>query len=213
MKLDTTLAVYDLRAVADYARIAEDIGFDALWTTETQHDPFLPLAVAATTTQQLKLGTAIAVAFPRSPTITAHTAWDLQTSSQGRFLLGLGTQVRGHNVRRFGVPWESPAKKLHELILALRAIWECWQNGTPLHVAGEFYNLSLMIPEFSPEPQSYGNPPVYIAGVNPLMCRLAWAVADGFHLHPIHTIKYLKDAVLPNIHPGAANCRRNRNSG
>jgi alkanesulfonate monooxygenase SsuD/methylene tetrahydromethanopterin reductase-like flavin-dependent oxidoreductase (luciferase family) len=104
MKLDTTLAVHDLRAVADYARIAEDIGFDALWTTETQHDPFLPLAVAATTTRQLKLGTAIAVAFPRSPTITAHTAWDLQASSQGRFMLGLGTQGRGHNVRRFGVP-------------------------------------------------------------------------------------------------------------
>jgi probable F420-dependent oxidoreductase len=211
MQLDTTLAVHDLRAVADYARIAEDIGFDTLWTTETQHDPFLPLAIASTTTRQLKLGTAIAVAFPRSPTITAHTAWDLQASSQGRFRLGLGTQVRGHNVRRFGVPWESPAKKLRELILALRAIWACWQHGTPLHVTGEFYNLSLMIPEFSPEPQPYGNPPVYIAGVNPMMCRLAGEVADGFHVHPIHTIKYLKEVVLPNIEAGAAQAGRSRN--
>ena len=210
MQLDTTLAVHDLRAVADYARMAEDIGFDALWTTETQHDPFLPLAVASTTTRQLKLGTAIAVAFPRSPTVTAHTAWDLQTSSQGRFMLGLGTQVRGHNVRRFGVPWESPAKKLRELILALRAIWDCWQNGTPLHVTGEFYKLSLMIPEFSPASQPYGNPPVYIAGVNPLMCRLAGEVADGFHVHPIHTVKYLKEVVLPHIETGAARAGRSR---
>src|SRR5919197_5908147 len=118
MQLDTTLAVHDLRAVADYARMAEDIGFDALWTTETQHDPFLPLAVAATTTQQLKLGTAIAVAFPRSPTVLAHIAWDLQANSHGRFILGLGTQVKGHNERRFGVKWEAPAKKLREMILA-----------------------------------------------------------------------------------------------
>jgi len=211
MKLDTTLAVHDLRAVADYARRAEDIGFDALWSTEAKHDPFLPLAVAATTTQQLKLGTAIAVAFPRSPTITAHTAWDLQTSSHGRFLLGLGTQVKGHNVRRFGVPWEAPAKKLREVIIALRALWDCWQNGTPLKVEGEFYNLSLMIPEFSPEPQPYGRPPVYIAGVNPLMCRLAGELCDGFHVHPMHTIKYLKEVVLPNIAIGAARAGRSRN--
>jgi probable F420-dependent oxidoreductase len=210
MKLDTVLAVHDLRTVAEYARIAEDIGFDALWSTEAKHDPFLPLAVASTTTQQLKLGTAIAVAFPRSPTITAHTSWDLQTSSKGRFMLGLGTQVRGHNVRRFGVPWESPAKKLQELMLALRAIWDCWQNGTPLQVAGEFYNLSLMIPEFSPEPQPYGSPPIYIAGVNPLMCRLAGEVGDGFHVHPIHTVKYLKEVVLPHIEAGAAKAGRRR---
>lgn len=211
MKLDTTLAVHDLRAVADYARRAEDIGFDALWSTEVKHDPFLPLAVASTTTQQLKLGTAIAVAFPRSPTITAHTAWDLQTSSRGRFLLGLGTQVKGHNVRRFGVPWEAPAKKLRELIGALRALWDCWQHGMPLKVEGEFYNLSLMIPEFSPEPQPYGRPPVYIAGVNPLMCRLAGELCDGFHVHPMHTIKYLKEVVLPNIAAGAARAGRSRN--
>jgi probable F420-dependent oxidoreductase len=211
MQLDTTLAVHDLRAVADYARMAEDIGFAALWSTEAKHDPFLPLAVASTTTHQLKLGTAIAVAFPRSPTITAHTAWDLQTSSSGRFMLGLGTQVKGHNVRRFGVPWEAPAKKLRELIVALRALWDCWQNGTPLKVEGEFYNLSLMIPEFSPEPQPYGRPPVYIAGVNPLMCRLAGELCDGFHVHPMHTIKYLQEVVLPNIATGAAKTSRSRN--
>ncbi len=114
-------------------------------------------------------------------------------------------------MRRFGVPWESPAKKLRELILALRAIWDCWQNGTPLQVEGEFYNLSLMIPEFSPESQPYGNPPVYIAGVNPMMCRLAGEVADGFHVHPIHTIKYLKEVVIPHIETGAAKAGRRRN--
>jgi probable F420-dependent oxidoreductase len=211
MKLDTTLAVHDLNAVADYARMAEDIGFDTLWSTESKHDPFLPLAVASTTTQQLKLGTAIAVAFPRSPTITAHISWDLQTSSKGRFMLGLGTQVKGHNVRRFGVPWESPAKKLRELILAIRAVWGCWQNGTPLKVEGEFYNLSLMIPAFSPEPQPYGMSPVYIAGVNPMMCRLAGEVGDGFHVHPMHTMKYLKEVVLPNIDTGAVKAGRSRN--
>jgi probable F420-dependent oxidoreductase len=210
MKLDTVLAVHDLRAVADYARMAEDLGFDALWSTESKHDPFLPLAAAATTTQQLKLGTAIAVAFPRSPTITAHTAWDLQTSSKGRFILGLGTQVKGHNVRRFGVPWESPAKKLRELILALHAIWDCWQNGTPLKVAGEFYQLSLMTPAFSPEPQPYGRPPIYIAGVNPLMCRLAGEVCEGFHVHPMHTVKYLREVALPHIDAGAARAGRSR---
>src|SRR5499427_9589031 len=135
MQLDMMLLTMDdLCTAGAYARAIEEMGFAALWTAETQHDPFLPLAVAATTTRQLKLGTAIAVAFPRSPTITAHTAWDLQTSSHGRFMLGLGTQVRGHNVRRFGVPWEAPAKKLRELILALRAIWDCWQNGTLLQV-------------------------------------------------------------------------------
>ena len=150
------------------------------------------------------------MAFPRSPTITAYTSWDIQASSKGRFTLGLGTQVRGHNVRRFGVAWESPAKKLRELILAVRAVWDCWQHGTPLQVSGEFYNLSLMTPAFSPEPQPYGAIPIYIAGVNTYMCRLAGELCDGFHVHPLHSVKYLKEVVFPNLDDGAAKAGRSR---
>ena len=210
MKLDTTLRVHNLTDVAAYAKSAEQIGFDTLWSTESQHDPFLPLAVASTNSQKLKLGTAIAVAFPRSPTTFAHIAWDLQASSDGRFTLGLGTQVKGHNERRFGVKWESPAKKLREMILALRAIWDCWQNGTPLKVSGEFYNLTLMTPAFSPEPIANPHVPIYIAGVNPYMCRLAGELCDGFHVHPMHSVRYLQEVVIPNIEQGAAKASRSR---
>ncbi|MGH7899399.1 MAG: LLM class flavin-dependent oxidoreductase, partial [Candidatus Binatia bacterium] len=139
MKLDTMLQPRSLSQAADQARAAEEMGFDGLWSIEAQHDPFLPLGAAATATRRVSLGTAIAVAFPRSPVVLAHTAWDLQASSGGRFILGLGTQVKGHNERRFSVKWESPGKKLREVVLALRAIWDCWQNRTPLDFRGEFY--------------------------------------------------------------------------
>ncbi len=208
MKLDTTLAVRNFSEAASYAKAAEEIGFDALWTAEAQHEPFMPLAVAATVTQKIKLGTAIAVAFPRSPMILAHTAWDLQAASQGRFILGLGTQVKGHNERRFSVKWEAPGKKLREVILALRAIWDCWQNGTPLNFQGEFYRFTLMTPFFSPGPIEYPQIPIYIAGVNPYMCRLAGELCEGFHVHPFHSVRYLKETVLPNIEKGAAKAGR-----
>jgi len=211
MQLDTMLLTMDdLTTVGAYARAIEELGFAALWTAETQHNPFLPLAVATTTTQRLQLGTAIAVAFPRSPTVLAHIAWDLQASSRGRFMLGLGTQVRGHNERRFGVKWEAPARKLREMILAMRAIWDCWQNGTPLHFTGEFYRLTLMTPFFSPKPMAYPMPPIYIAGVNPLMCRLAGELCEGFHVHPLHSVQYLQEHVLANIMQGAARAGRRR---
>src|SRR5437588_685150 len=131
MKLDTMLVPRDLVEAAEQARNAEDMGFDGLWSVEAQHDPFLPLGAAATATRRVSLGTAIAVVFPRSPMILAHTAWDLAAYSGGRFILGLGTQVKGHNERRFSVKWESPGKRLREVILALRAIWDCWQKGRP----------------------------------------------------------------------------------
>jgi len=211
MQFDTMLlTLNDLTTTGAYARAIEDMGFAALWTAETQHNPFLPLAVAATTTHRLQLGTAIAVAFPRSPTVLAHIAWDLQVSSHGRFMLGLGTQVKGHNERRFGVKWEAPAKKLREMILAIRAIWDCWQNGTPLHFTWEFYRLTLMTPFFSPKPMPYPMPPIYVAGVNPLMCRLAGELREGFHVHPLHSVKYLQEHVLPNILQGAATTGRGR---
>lgn len=211
MQLDTMLLTLDdLTTVGAYARAVEDLGFAALWVAETQHNPFLPLAVAATTTRRLRLGTAIAVAFPRSPTVLAHIAWDLQASSRGRFILGLGTQVRGHNERRFGVKWESPARKLRDMILAIRAVWDCWQHGTPLNYRGEFYHLTLMTPFFSPKPIPYPMPPIYIAGVNPLMCRLAGELCQGFHVHPLHSVQYLREHVLPNIERGAARAGRQR---
>src|SRR5437016_14036819 len=153
MQLDMMLLTMDdLTTAGVYARAIEEMGFAALWTAETQHNPFLPLAVAATTTHQLRLGTAIAVAFPRSPTALAHIAWDLQANSHGRFILGLGTQVKGHNERRFSVKWAAPVKRLREVILSLRAIWDCWQNDTTLNYVGEFYQFTLMTPFFNPGP-------------------------------------------------------------
>jgi len=202
MFLDAALRNYDLSHVAEYARQAETLGYDGLWTSETAHDPFLPLGVASIATTSMKLGTSIAVAFPRSPMITAYTAWDLQKSSAGRFMLGLGSQVRAHNQRRFSVKFESPGPKLREVVLALRAIWKCWQEGTALSFKGEFYNFDLMTPFFNPGPIEHPNIPVYIAGVNRYMCRMAGEVCDGLHVHPFHTPKYLREYVRPAVEEG-----------
>lgn len=210
MKLDTAIFDYELRSVAAQAQRAEALGFDGLWTSETQHDPFLSLGVAATATSRLQLGTAIAVAFPRSPMVLAYTAWDLQKSSDGRFLLGLGSQVKAHNQRRFSVPFESPAPKLREIVLALRAIWDCWQNKTKLNFQGEFYKFDLMTPFFQPDPIEHPRIPVYIAAVNHLMCRIAGEVCDGIHVHPLHTAKYLREYVHPAVAEGLALSGRTR---
>ncbi len=142
MKLDVGMLTHDLKTSADYARKVEAMGYDCLWSSETQHDPYLPLAVAATSTSRIKLGTNIATVFSRSPMITAHIAWDLQKASGGRFTLGLGTQVKGHNERRFSVKWESPGPKMAEAIRALRTIWDCWQNGAKLDFKGQFYTFA-----------------------------------------------------------------------
>jgi probable F420-dependent oxidoreductase len=200
----------NLTSAAEIAKAAEEMGFDALWTPENQHDPFLPLAVAATATTRMKLGTSIALAFPRSPMSLAYTAWDLQASSNGRFILGLGTQVKGHNERRFSVRWESPGPKLREIVLALRAIWNCWQNETPLNFKGQFYSFTLMPPAFSPGPIAHPHLPIYIAGVNPYICRLAGELCDGFHVHPFHSAKYLRESVLPQLEAGAHKAGRSR---
>ena len=202
MTLDLGLREGDLRAVAEEARRAEAIGYGCLWTSETQHDPFLPLAVAANATSSIKLGTSIAVAFPRSPMVLAYTAWDLQKASAGRFILGLGSQVKAHNQRRFSVKFESPGPKLREVVLALRAIWECWQKGTPLRFQGEFYTFDLMTPFFNPGPIEHPRIPVFVAGVNRYMCRMAGEVCDGLHVHPLHTAKYLRECVRPAVEEG-----------
>lgn len=210
MILDVAMRDYDLQSVPEYARKAEAIGYGCLWTSETQHDPFLPLAVAATATSSIKLGTSIAVAFPRSPMVIAYTAWDIQKASAGRFILGLGSQVRAHNQRRFSVKFESPGPKLREVALALRAIWECWQNGTPLKFQGEFYSFDLMTPFFNPGPISHPKIPIFIAGVNQYMCRMAGEVCDGLHIHPFHTPKYLRDFVHPAVDEGLRASGRSR---
>jgi probable F420-dependent oxidoreductase len=210
MQIDVLLGRMPLADVPALACAAEQLGFDGIWTTESQHDPFIPLTLASQTTARMTLGTAIAVAFPRSPTLTAHTSWDLQALTQGRFILGLGTQVKGHIERRFGLPWESPGPKLRDYIMALRAIWDCWQSGTPLAFKAQFYSLTLMTPFFSPEPLRYPRPPIYVAGVNPYMCRLAGELCDGFHVHPLHSVKYLQEAVIPHIEVGAKKVGRER---
>jgi probable F420-dependent oxidoreductase len=210
MILDVALRDYDLQSVPEHARSVEAIGYGCLWTSETQHDPFLPLAVAATTTSSIKLGTSIAVAFPRSPMVIAYISWDIQKASAGRFMLGLGSQVRAHNQRRFSVKFESPGPKLREVVLALRAIWECWQKGTPLRFRGEFYTFDLMTPFFNPGPIDHPKIPVFVAGVNRYMCRMAGEVCDGLHVHPFHTTKYLREYVQPAVEEGLKASGRSR---
>jgi len=210
MMLDGGLLDYDLQAVARHARRMEAIGFDCLWTSETQHDPFLPLAVASTVTSSIKLGTSIAVAFPRSPMVLAYTAWDLQKASAGRLILGLGSQVKAHNQRRFSVKFESPGPKLREVVLALRAIWHCWQKGTPLQFQGEFYKFDLMTPFFNPGPIAHPAIPVFIAGVNSYMCRMAGEACDGLHVHPFHTARFLRQFVHPAVEEGLRASGRSR---
>src|SRR5688572_2938933 len=204
------MLTHDLTSVPDYARKVEALGFDALWSTETQHDPFLPLAVAATVTSRIRLGTSIAVAFPRSPMVVAHIAWDLAKASNGRFILGLGSQVKGHNERRFSVKWEAPAPRMREVVLALRAIWDTWQNGTKLAFKGQHYRFDLMTPFFNPGPIEHPKIPVYIAGVNQHMCRVAGEVCEGLHVHPFNSPKYLREYVQPAVNEGlkAAGKRR-----
>ena len=210
MKLDVGMLTHDLKSIPAYARKVEALGFDCLWSSETQHEPFLPLAVAASVTSRIKLGTAIAVAFPRSPMILAHTAWDLQQASGGRFILGLGTQVKGHNERRFSVKFESPGPKLREVVLALRAIWDCWQNGTRLDFKGQFYRFDLMTPFFAPGPIEHPKIPIFIAGVNKYMCRLAGEVCEGLHVHPFNSAKYLREYVHPAVEEGLRASGRTR---
>jgi len=211
MKLDATLPPVHLKEVPALAKAAEAIGFDALWTQETQHDPFLPCTLIAEHTSQLRLGTAIAVSFARSPANLAHTAWDLAAQSNGRFILGLGTQVKAHIERRFGQPWpESVTGKLREQIQVIRAFWDCWQNGTKLTHRGEYYKITLMSPFFNAGPIEHPNIPIYIAGVNIGLAKLAGELCEGFHAHPFHSVRYLREVILPAIEEGAIKEKRKR---
>jgi len=211
MKLDAALPPSPLKNVAKTAEAAETIGFDCLWTSETMHDPFLPCSLIAEHSQRLKAGTGIAVSFARSPANLAMQAWDLAAQSDGRFILGLGTQVKAHIERRFGMPWpESVTGKLREQIAALRAFWDCWQNNTKLDFRGEYYKLTLMSPFFNPGPIDHPDIPIYIAGVNTGLARLAGETCQGFHAHPFHSLAYLDQVILPAIQQGAAKAGRSR---
>jgi probable F420-dependent oxidoreductase len=210
LKLDAGLGTEGdyLKDIDRTARAAEDLGFAGLWSSETKHDGFLPLAVAANATERIDLGTSVAIAFSRSPMETAQTAWDLQSLSDGRFVLGLGTQVRAHVERRFSMPFDRPAERLREYILALRAIWESFQSEGRLKFEGEFYRHTLMTPFFNPGPIDHPEIPVYIAGVNTRLARLAGELCDGFHVHPFHSPEYLRRTVKPAIAEGAGGAGR-----
>jgi probable F420-dependent oxidoreductase len=211
MNIDAVLPPTSLNQVAALAVAAEEIGFDALWSAETQHDPFLPMALISQNTQRLQMGTAVAIGFARSPATLAYTSWDLAEASGGRFILGLGTQVKAHIERRFGMPWpKSPVGKLREMIQAIRAFWKAWQTGERLNYRGEYFKHTLMSPFFTPGPIPHPEIPIYIAGVNTGLCRLAGEVADGFHVHPYHSREYLREVVLPSIEQGLEKENRHR---
>jgi probable F420-dependent oxidoreductase len=187
------------------ARQLEQAGYSGGWTAETNHDPFLPLTLAAEHTSELELGTAIAVAFARNPMTLAGVAWDLQAYSKGRFTLGLGSQIKPHITKRFSMPWSHPAPRMREMVLAIRAIWDTWLNGTPLAFRGEFYTHTLMTPFFTPSAADLGDaglPKIVLAGVGELMTEVAGEVCDGFICHGFTTERYLREVTIPALHRG-----------
>src|SRR6266567_5369239 len=210
MHVETNLRETRLADVPAQTREAEGLAFDGVNSSETQHNPFFPLVLAAEHSQRVTLSTSVAIAFPRSPIITAHAAWDLQSLSGGRLRLGLGTQVKGHNERRYGIEWTPPGPRLRDYIGALKAIWACWQDGTKLNFESEHYRLNLMTPAFSPGPIEQPQIPVYIAAINPYLCRLAGQVCDGLRLHGFTTPHYVRSTILPAIGEGLTKAGRGR---
>ena len=209
MKIDGGL-MGDLGKAGTSAKRLESIGFHGAITAETSHDPFFPLLLAAQETEDIELVTSIAVAFARTPMNLANIGHDLNSFSKGRFVLGLGSQIRPHITKRFGMPWSRPAARMREFILAMRAIWDCWHNGMPLAFQGEFYTHSLMTPMFTPVDTEYGAPKVFLAAVGPKMSEVAGEVADGILIHAFTTERYLRDVTLPAVEAGLAKSGRSR---
>jgi probable F420-dependent oxidoreductase len=206
MKIDTGLSG-SITDAGHRAAALEASGYSGVWTAETAHDPFLPLAVAAERTRSIELGTSIAVAFARNPMLLANIGWDLQVLSRGRFVLGLGSQIRPHITKRFSMEWSRPAARMREMIQAIRAIWDTWENGVPLQFRGEFYKHTLMTPFFAPDPAELGDfgvPKIFLAGVGELMTEVAGEVCDGFFCHGFTTEKYLRDVTIPALERGRA---------
>ena len=210
MLLDAALLSTGIDDVAGTARDLEARGYAGVWASEADHDPFLPLLTAGLATDRLQVGTAIAVAFARSPMTLAMTAHDLQRYTRGRFVLGLGSQVKPHVERRFSMPWSPPVARMREYVAALRAIWTAWQDGTRLRFQGEHYRHTLMTPMFSPQAHEWGAPPVHLAAVGPGMTRLAGEVADGLLAHGFTTARYLRERTLPVLAEGLEAAGRSR---
>ncbi|MEX1176853.1 MAG: TIGR03617 family F420-dependent LLM class oxidoreductase [Nitriliruptor sp.] len=210
MKLDAITYGGPLAAVPDDIRAAEGRGYDAWLVSEVAHDPLLACAVAAEHARDIAVGTAIAVAFPRSPMHVAYQAHDLQALSGGRFVLGLGSQVQAHIEKRFSATWRAPAARMREYVLALRAIWHAWESGERLRFEGDHYRHTLMTPFFTPEDHGYGPPPVWLAAVGPRMTHVTGEVADGLLCHVFTTDRYLRETTLPAIEAGAAAAGRTR---
>jgi probable F420-dependent oxidoreductase len=201
---------FDPSGAIETARLAEQVGYDGIWSAEVSHDPFLPLMVAAEHTDRIELGTGIAVAFARNPMNLAVVANDLQTMSEGRFLLGLGSQIKPHIEKRFSMPWSHPAPRMRELILAIRAIWASWSDGGRLAFRGEFYRHTLMTPMFDPGPNPFGNPKIFLAAVGEKMTEVAGEVADGVLAHGFTTERYLREVTVPALERGLATSQRTR---
>ena len=209
LKIDGSL-MFDPVKVGDMAAQLEATGFDGAYTFEGQHDPFISLAAAAMKTERMELMTSIAVAFARNPMSLAYQANDLQLLSKGRFILGLGSQVKAHIERRFDMPWSKPAARMRELVQAVKEIWRCWETGEKLAFEGEFYQHTLMSPTFSPGANNFGAPPVFVAGVGPLMTQVAAEVGDGLFVHPFHSPHSLQSLTLPAVAKGLATAGKAR---
>lgn len=210
VKVDGFLMVDDPADAGPAAQRLERSGYAGGFTFEGRHDPFLPLAIAAQQTERLELLTGIAIGFARNPMILANLGYDLQLLSKGRFILGLGTQIRPHIQKRFSMPWSAPAARMREMILAIRAIWSCWQNGAPLDFRGDYYTHTLMTPVFNPGPNPHGLPKIFCAGVGPRMTEVCGEVADGFFVHPFSTRTSLTELTLPALDRGLAKAGRTR---
>ena len=204
MHVSMTVPTDDLSSVRTLYREIEDVGYDRAFSFEAKHDPFLPLATAAEHTESIALGTAIAIAFARTPMTLANIGWDLQTLTGGRFVLGFGSQIAPHIRQRFSMPWSDPAARMREMVLGIRAIWDAWEHGTKLDFAGEFYTHTRMIPAFNPGPNEFGRPPILTAGFGPAMTAISGEVADGFLVHPLNSRRSLLELTVPAIERGLA---------
>jgi probable F420-dependent oxidoreductase len=203
MKVDGGIGT-DLTTAGANAKEAEEAGYSGIWTAETSHDPFFPLLLAAEHTEHIELGTSIAVAFARNPMVLANIGYDLQAYSKGRFVLGLGRQIKPHITKRFSMEWSQPAARMREMILAIRAIWDCWNTGSKLDFRGDFYTHTLMTPFFNPGPNPYGDAKIFLAGVGERMTEVAGEVCDGFLCHGFTTEKYLREVTIPALARGRA---------
>jgi probable F420-dependent oxidoreductase len=210
MKVDGAIIVSNPGDAGPAARRLEVVGYDGGFTFEGPHDPFLPLAIAAEYTKTLELSTAVAIAFARNPMLLANLGYDLQLQSQGRFILGLGSQIRPHIQKRYSAVWSRPAARMREMVLAIRAIWSAWHEGAELDFRGDFYTHTLMTPVFNPGPNPYGLPPIFVAGIGPRMTEVAGEVADGFFVHPFHTPEFVERVTLPALERGFEKSGRTR---